>query len=143
VTLQPAVLLGLRVREPAERALGERLAGWVEGLGYEPRPTTDPDQALAWLRTGEFAASFLDCEMEVAGGPALWRTLRPSRGRRLVLLARERRSELWFEALRAGVAAVLPWPAGEVEVRAALAAAAGAPPWRRRGPFHAGPPPLP
>jgi DNA-binding NtrC family response regulator len=133
VTFQPAVMLGLRVREPAERALGERLAGWVAGLGYEPRSTTDADQALAWLRTERFAASLLDCEMGVAGGGALWRALHPNRGQRLVLLARERRSELWFEALRAGVAAVLPWPAGEAEVRAALAAAAGAPPWRRRG----------
>ncbi len=120
MTPHPAIMLGLRADD---RELRDPLEGAVRRLGYQTRFTTDVREALAWLRREEFAASIVDSDMGLAEGEAVWRTLRPVFARRTVLLARDRRPGLWFEALRSGVATVLPLPARESMVRAALAAA--------------------
>jgi DNA-binding NtrC family response regulator len=125
MTPHPAILLGLRADD---RELRDPLEGAVRRLGFQTRFTTDVREALAWLRREEFAASFVDSDMGLADGEAVWRTLRPAFARRTVLLARDRNRGLWFEALRSGVATVLPLPAREPMVRAALAAAMHA--WR-------------
>jgi DNA-binding NtrC family response regulator len=122
MTPHPAVLLGLR---PRERELRAQLEGWVQRLGYQTRFTADADEAIAWMGDEAIRASFLDCDMERAEGQAIWRTLRPTAARRVVLMAPERRRDLWFEALRSGMATVLPLPPREPMVRAALLAVAG------------------
>ena len=119
MTPHPAVLIGLE-----EHALRDRLAGWVRRLGYDARATADGRETLAWVRTGAFVASFLDAGLGAPEGDAVWRVVRPIVGHRLVLMARERNNDLWFEALRSGVGTVLPLPPEECMVRAALAAVA-------------------
>src|SRR5687767_6945735 len=118
----PAVLIGTEVLD-----LGERIAGWVRALGYEVWVTRDGVEAVRTLhrgafQNGPFAASFLDEQFGGAGGESIWRVVRPILGRRLILMARERSNELWFEALRSGVGTVRPLPPEEPMVRAALAA---------------------
>jgi len=124
MTLHPSVLIGLCDRE----VRGERVAEWVRHLGYEAAVTDDGTETLAWVRQRVFAAHLLDSRLVADTGEEVWRTVRPIVGRRLVLMAREPRTTLWFEALRAGVGAVLSLPPREEAVRAALAAATGAPP---------------
>jgi CheY-like chemotaxis protein len=118
MTLHPSVLVGL-----PDRALRDRLVGWIRGLGYVPTVTSDGLETLAWLRQRRFDASMLDSGLTVAQGRAAWCVAQPLVGRRLVLMAQAPQSALWFEALRAGVAAVLPLPPEAHMVEAALAAA--------------------
>lgn len=126
MTLHPAVLVGLRADAGPARAgsagpgWGETLEGWMRRLGFHPRITTDAREARAWLVQEEFAVSFVDSDLGRDEGEAVWRTLRPMAARRTVLLARDRGRGLWFEALRSGVATVLPLPPEEAMVRAAL-----------------------
>lgn len=115
----PAVLIGTEVPD-----LSERIARWVRALGYEVWVSRDGVEAVRTLHHGPFAASFLDEQFGGAGGESIWRMVRPILGRRLILMARERSNELWFEALRSGVGTVLPLPPEEPMVRAALAAVA-------------------
>lgn len=128
MTLHPSVLIGLSAHDARREELGERFAEWVRHLGYEPAVTDDGAQTLTWMQERVFAAALLDCRLAADTGERVWRRVRPIAGRRLVLMAREPRSDLWFEALRAGVGAVLPLPPREATVRAALRAATGAPP---------------
>ena len=122
----PSVLVGLRPQLGAEAGLRESMDDWVRACGFEPRFTTRAQEAESWLRDEQeaFAASFLDAEMGVGEGRVTWRVVRPLIGRRLVLVVRERRRDLWFEALRAGVGTVLSCPPEEAMVRAALRAVA-------------------
>jgi DNA-binding response OmpR family regulator len=113
----PAVLVGTQALE-----LGQRIACWVRSLGYEVRVTQDGVEAVRTLHLEPFAASFLDDQLGGEGGESIWRVVRPILGRRLILMARERSNEFWFEALRSGVGTVLPLPPDEPSVRAALAA---------------------
>ncbi len=126
MTPHPAVLLGLRADD---RELRDPLEGWVRRMGFRTRFTTDAREAASWLRQEDFAANLVDSDMGRAEGEAVWRTIRPAFARRTVLLARSRGRGLWFEALRSGVATVLPLPPLEATVRAALAAATQA--WSR------------
>jgi len=131
VTLHPAIMLGLRADD---RELRDPLEGWVRRLGFVTRFTADVGEAREWLGREEFAATLLDSHLGLAEGEAVWRTIRPRFARRTVLIARERGRGLWFEALRSGVATVLPLPPRESMVRAAVAAATHAwrdPSWRR------------
>ena len=136
MTHHPSVLIGLRARDARREALGERVADWVRDLGYEPAVCEDGAETLTWVRehVHAFAATLLDSRLAADTGERVWRRVRPIAGRRLVLMAAEPRTDLWFEALRAGVGAVLPLPPREATVRAALEAATGAPPpgtrWR-------------
>ena len=125
MTLHPSVLIGLSARDVCRERLGERVAEWVRHLGYEPAVTNDGAETLAWVQERVFAATLLDCRLAADTGERVWRRVRPIAGRRLVLMAREPRTDLWFEALRAGVGAVLPLPPREATVRAALRAATG------------------
>jgi DNA-binding NtrC family response regulator len=118
-------MLGLRTDE---RELREPLEGWVRRLGFRTRFTTDVREAVAWLSREDFAASIVDSWLGRDEGEEVWRTIRPVFARRTVLLARDHHRGLWFEALRSGVATVLPLPARESMVRAAVAAATHA--WR-------------
>jgi DNA-binding response OmpR family regulator len=120
MTPNPSVFVGL----PAGDAR-DRLVGWIRDQGYETDGASDGGETVARVRVRTFAASFLDSGMEALEGGTVWRVVHRIVGRRLVLMARERRNELWFEALRAGVATVLPLPPEEVTVRAALAAVIG------------------
>ncbi len=120
MTPSPSVLLSLR-----DRALREEIDGWMRGYGYETCLTADAEETITWLRQERFSASFLDSGMERADGGAVWRLVRPGTARRVVLMARERNQDLWFEALRHGVATVLPLPPVEEMVRAALSAVSG------------------
>jgi len=103
----------------------DRLEDVVRGRGYAPRFTTDAHETVAWIRDERFAVSFVDSEMEVHAGGRIWRVLRPLVGRRMVLMTRERRQDVWFEALQHGIAAVLPLPPRTQAVTAALEAAVG------------------
>ena len=123
MTTNPAVLVGLRAGEVLE---GD-LESWVRGLGFDTHITTSVREVRSWLGQADYAASFVDCDLGVAEGEAVWRTLRPAAARRTVLLARDRRRDLWFEALRTGVATVLTLPLHETTVRAALEAVVGRP----------------
>lgn len=123
MTPNPAVLVGLR----ADTELEGELAGWVRGLGFDTRFTTDAHEVRSWLGQTDYAASFVDCDLGLAEGEAVWRTLRPAEARRTVLLTRDRRRDLWFEALRTGVATVLTLPLHETTVRAALQTVVGRP----------------
>ena len=134
MTLHPSVLIGLSARDAGREVLGERVAAWVRRLGYEPTLSEDGAETLRWVRECAFAATLLDSRLAADTGERIWRTVRPIAGRRLVLMAREPRTDLWFEALRAGVGAVLAVPPSEAAVRAALRAETGAArsgaPWR-------------
>lgn len=123
MTPNPAVLVGLR----AERELEADLEGWVRRLGFDPRFTTSAREVRTWLGREDFAASFVDSDLGAAEGEPVWRTLRPAAARRTVLLAHDRRRDLWFEALRAGMATVLTLPLYETTVQAALEAVVGRP----------------
>jgi hypothetical protein len=122
MTPNPSVLIAM-----VQDDLRGRLAGWVRSLGYEPRATGDGRETVAWARSESFVASFLDSGLGEAEGETVWRVVRPIVGRRLVLVARERTNDLWFEALRWDVGTVLPMPPEESMVRAALAAVAPRP----------------
>jgi DNA-binding response OmpR family regulator len=102
--------------------VGSEIAGWVRSWGYEVEVASDGAQAVAALHRGRFAASFLDHQLGAVEGQTIWRVVRPIVGRRLILMARERSNELWFEALRSGVGTVLPLPPARQMVQAALAA---------------------
>ena len=123
MTPNPAVLLGLRASDPEDRSLREQLEGWVRSCGYRTRFTTDAHEAISWLHQEDFAATFVDSDLGRAEGEALWRVIRSIAPRRVVLMARSSRRNLWFEALRTGVATVLPLPPHEAMVQAALRAA--------------------
>lgn len=125
MTLQPAVLISLRDEVPFGGDLERRLVDWVRELGYEPQVANGGPEAVAWVRRRPYAASFCDCETEAATGVEAWRSIHAVLGRRLVLMVREPRRDLWFEALREGVGALLPLPPREPMVRAALSAAIG------------------
>ena len=121
----PSVLLGLGPSLRAEADVRAPLEQWVRACGYEPRFTAEAEEAESWLCDGrqDFAASFLDAEMGRSAGRVTWRVVRAWVGNSLVLVVRERRTDLWFEALRAGVCTVLSCPPEEATVRAALRAA--------------------
>jgi CheY-like chemotaxis protein len=116
----PHVLIGLRAGD-----WSDRLSVWVRGLGYAVEVAADGASALARVRTRPYAASLLESGLEATESGTVWRVVHQIVGRRLVLMAWERRNDLWFEALRAGVGAMLPLPPEEPMVRAALAAATG------------------
>lgn len=122
----PSVLVGLRPELGDDHDLRDSLGNWVRACGYQPRFTARAQEAESWLRDEKeaFAASFLDAEMGQVEGRVTWRVVRPWVGRRLVLVVRERRRDLWFEALRAGVGTILSCPPEEATVRAALRAVA-------------------
>lgn len=115
------------------RDVGLEIAGWVRSLGYEVEVGLDGACAVQALHRGAFAASFLDHQLGAAEGQTIWRVVRPIVGRRLILMARERNNELWFEALRSGVGSVLPLPPARPMVEAALAAVAADPAGRASG----------
>jgi DNA-binding response OmpR family regulator len=117
------VLIGLNDRPDRSVELRERFADWVERLGYEPAVATDGRTAVAWVEERPLAASLVDSDLLGDMGEEVWRRVRPILGRRLVLMAREPRSDIIFEALRSGVGALLPLPARECMVRAAIQAA--------------------
>jgi DNA-binding NtrC family response regulator len=121
----PSVLIGLRGNAPQDLDVRDRLTGWVRHLGYEPAVADDGPTALAWAQERPFVASLLDCGVEAERGIQVWRSVHPVLGRRLVLMVREARRDVWFEALCRGVGAVLPLPARERMVKAALHAATG------------------
>lgn len=123
MTPHPSVLLSLR-----DAALRDELDGWVRGYGYQTCLTADAEETMSWLSRERFSASFLESEMERSEGEAVWRLVRPDMARRVVLMSRDRNRDLWFEALRHGVATVLPLPPVEAMVRAALTAVSGSPP---------------
>lgn len=127
MTPHPSVLLGLR-----DSDLGDRLGGWVRDRGFRTCFTDDAREAIDRLRNESFTASFLDSEMGCPEGQAVWRLLQPVLARRVVLMARDRRRELLFEALGFGVATVLPLPPVEAMVSAALSAVSGPPSGRAR-----------
>jgi DNA-binding NtrC family response regulator len=123
VTPNPAILLGLRAADSEDRSLRDQLEGWVRGCGYRTRFTADAHEAISWLDQEDFAATFVDSDLGRDEGQALWRMIRPVAARRVVLLARSGGRNLWFEALRTGVATVLPLPPREAMVQAAVRAA--------------------
>jgi hypothetical protein len=123
MTPHPTVLLGLRAGGREETDLRVLLEGFVRRLGFETRFTDVAGEARAWLLAEAFAASLVDSDMGRSGGEAVWRALPLGAARRTVLLARDGGRDLWFEALRSGVATVLPLPPQEASVRAALVAA--------------------
>lgn len=122
----PAVLVAVGPDVQADLRVRDDLEGWVRGSGFRPRFAADADQAIAWLRDEReaFAASLLDSGLGVDGEPT-WQRVGPWVGRRLVLLLREERRTLWFEALRSGVGAVVPHPWAPATLAAALAVATG------------------
>ncbi|MHC5010421.1 MAG: ANTAR domain-containing protein [Planctomycetota bacterium] len=124
MTRHPSVLISL-----PESRHRDRLERWVAGMGYLPSVTADSSETVAWVRERRFVASLLDSGLASRSGERVWRVVRPVLGRRLVLVAETPSRTLWFEALRSGVGAVLPLPARESMVRAALAAATGCGPW--------------
>ncbi len=117
MTPAPSVLIGLA---PTQTDLRSRLVGWVREMGYEPSVAADGPQAVAWAHQRVFAASLLACGVEAAAGVEVWRSVHPVLGRRLVLMVRDPRRDLWFEALEEGVGAVLPIPPEQPMVREAL-----------------------
>lgn len=117
------VLISLRSRVADEGSVRSRLQDWVQEYGFEPRFTTDPQETLAWSKEEPFAANLLDAELEMMPGQSIWRVLQPRVGRRMVLMTGAGRTDLWFEALRCGIAAVLALPPEAQSVRAALRAA--------------------
>lgn len=119
-----SVLVGLRPGVGIDAGVQDAMDEWVRACGYEPRFTAEAEEAESWLREERdgFAASFLDADMARPQGEVTWRVVRPWVGRRLVLVMREQRRDLWFEALRAGVGTVLSWPPNDATVRAALRA---------------------
>ena len=125
MTPNRAVLIGLSDRDARGPALRERLAGWVEQLGYEPAVVQDGRISISRVLERRCAATLLESGLVAESGEKVWRRVRPILGRRLVLMAREPRSDMFFEALQTGVGALLRLPARESMVRAAICAATG------------------
>lgn len=117
------VLISLHSRVAEQGSVRARLEEWVGEYGFEPRFTTDPQETLAWSQEEPFAANLLDAELEMLPGQSIWRVLQPRVGRRMVLMTGVGRTDLWFEALRCGIAAVLALPPEASSVHAALRAA--------------------
>lgn len=128
MTRSPQVLIGWSSLDAGSEDVRERVRGWISDLGYVPDVTMDAREMVAWVRERVFVASLLDCRLAEETGEPIWRGVRPIVGHRLVLMAREIANPMWFEALRAGVGALLPLPPEEGMVRAALRAAVRAPP---------------
>jgi len=109
----------------ALRACGFRdeLDAWIRGQGFETFVAGVGRVAVDWLWRTPEAASFLDRDLDVAG-EGIWRAVRPIAdervGRRLVLMAERRTTDLWMTALADGVATVLPLPAERDVVLSAL-----------------------
>jgi DNA-binding response OmpR family regulator len=113
----PAVLVGL-----GPGNVRDQLVGWIRRLGYETTVAADGRETVALARERPVVASFLDSGWGTDEGRTVWRVVRPIVGRRLVLMAWERTYDLWIEALKAGVGALLPLPAEPATVQAALVA---------------------
>ena len=122
MTPSASVLLGLRARTGPDRDLRSRLERWVLSHGLRPRFTPDAGEALRWLAEEPFAASLFDSDMELRDGQMVWQLVDRGVARRSVLLVRERRSNIWFGALRIGVGTVLPYPPAEDTFEEALRA---------------------
>ena len=107
----PAVLVAVGPDVQSDRQVRGDLEDWVWGVGFRPRFAVDADQAVTWLREAAdaFAASLLDIRLGAQGAPT-WQQVGPWVGRRLILLLREQRRTVWFEALRSGAGAVVPHP---------------------------------
>ncbi len=129
MTPNASVLLGLRARTAPDRDLRQRLERWVKCHGFRPRFTPDAGEALRWLEEEPFAASLFDSDMERQDGQMVWQLVEPVVARRSVLLARDRRSTIWFGALRTGMGTVLPFPpdAGTFEEALRVVGAFGPP----------------
>ncbi len=115
IGLDDATAAGAAVRSPLERA--------VRSYGLESRFCRDGREALALSREAPLAATLVDAEWALDEGELVWRVAVRHLRQRLVLMTREARRDMWFEALQQGAAAVLPLPPAVGSVRLALDAA--------------------
>ena len=134
MTPRPAVLVAVGPDVQADRRVRGDLEDWVWESGFRPRFAADADEVVTWLRDERdaFAASLLDAQLGAQGSPT-WQQVGPWVGRRLVLLLREQRRTVWFEALRSGAVAVVPPPWNGAVLAAALQVATRGEAGRRGG----------
>ena len=117
----PVVLVGLAVSPEADADLGG-LRGWIRDFGYEPVLPAGAAEAIRWVGERPLAAAFVEADWRSETVGCVWEQIQGALGRRLVLMARERGPDLWSQAVRVGVGAVLPLPAVRESVGAALKA---------------------
>jgi len=117
------VLIGLDDATAAGAAVRSRLERAVRSYGLESRFCRDGREALALAQETPLAVTLVDAEWALDEGELVWRVAVRHLRQRLVLMTREARRDMWFEALQQGAAAVLPLPPAVGSVRLALDAA--------------------
>src|ERR1700720_1733766 len=86
----------------------EALAGLVEELGYGSILTSDPEEALKWVRYGRGRLLFAD--LGIHGYQSLDRALRTDPGVHVIVMTAQYSLDLALEAIRRGATDFLPKP---------------------------------
>ena len=97
------------------------LCGVIAEMGYEPIPTSDPEEALQLVKRGRCRLVLVDLQMPGMNGyEFLERAARNDPGVHLIVMTVEYTLESALEAIRRGAADFLPKPIDRARLRKAL-----------------------
>src|SRR5215467_5153423 len=126
VTLTPCILDD----DPGQLEL---LAEQVGTLGYEPIPTSDPEEALRLVRIGRCRMVFADVRLPAMNGHAfLDKALRSDPGVHVIVMTDEYTLDSALDAIRRGAIDFLPKPIDKMRLKRTLDDAAALYDQRRR-----------
>ena len=99
----------------------ESLSALVEEMGYEPIPTSDPEEALKMVRYGRCRLVLADLHMpELNGYEFLDRALQCDPGVHIIVMTRDYTLESALEAIRRGATDFLPKPIDRIRLKRTL-----------------------
>ena len=99
----------------------EGLAAVIGEMGYEPIPTTDPEEALRLVKRGRCRLLLADLHMPgMRRYEFLDQVLRCDRGVHVIVMTREYTLETALEAIRRGAADFLPKPVDRARLKKTL-----------------------
>lgn len=116
--------------DPRDR---EALSNLITDMGYEPLSTSEPDEALRFIRQGRCRLIFANIHAESADAfDFIERALRCDPGINLIVMATEYTLEAALEAIRRGATDFLPKPLDPVRLKRTLDESAALYDQRRR-----------
>jgi DNA-binding NtrC family response regulator len=99
----------------------ELLSAAIVDIGYEPIPTSDPEEALRLVRRGSCRLVLVDVNMPgMSGYEFLDRALRSDPGVHIILMAGDYTLDSALEAIRRGASDFMPKPIDRVRLRRSL-----------------------
>jgi two-component system response regulator HydG len=99
----------------------DALSTVLEGFGYESIPTSNPEEAIRWVRHGRTGLLLADVHNSaVHGYEFLDRVLRTDPGVRVIVMATDHTLESALEAIRRGATDFLPKPIDRSRLKRAL-----------------------